>query len=357
MLYIYNITRYYVFYIQHTRSATTAHTMTTKEQLAETQKRYLQAAVLGQTADAQTIIDDATTSGSSAIEIYLSVLTPAQVRLGEMWHQGKINAAQEHLATAITMQMMDLQRQSMKPHDPRGLRAVVTPVQGDTHFIGARMLADILIMDGWDVDFFWNPAPTKDLAEYMKSRNVDLLALSATMPQHLPNATKMADTIRQLNPNKPKIILGGAALNTPKPEAVPGNVIPAHHPVIPAQAGNHQPQPTPQETPNPLDLGVDAVLSDLNQAAAKARSLVGYSETKPSLEQQLTTIGRNIRAARTRNKATQQQLADQAGLDRTYVSLVEHGRQNLTIAAALKIAHALNINLQDLLTTNPLRKT
>ena len=44
-----------------------------------------------------------------------------------MWHRGEINIAQEHLATAITMQMMDRQRQAAKPRTPIGLRALVTP--------------------------------------------------------------------------------------------------------------------------------------------------------------------------------------------------------------------------------------
>ena len=60
-------------------------------------------------------------------------------------------------------------------------------------------------------------------------------------------------------------------------------------------------------------------------------------------------MGQKIRAARNAHKLTQQQLADASGLDRTYVSLVEHGKQNLTIAAVLKIADALDVSISDLL--------
>ena len=48
---------------------------------------------------------------------------------------------------------------------------------------------------------------------------------------------------------------------------------------------------------------------------------------------------------------TQQALADASGLDRTYISLVEHGKQNLTIRAVLKIAHALDVPIGDLLSS------
>ena len=46
---------------------------------------------------------------------------------------------------------------------------------------------------------------------------------------------------------------------------------------------------------------------------------------------------------------TQQQLADASELDRTYISLVEHGKQNLSLDAVLKIANALEVPLSDLL--------
>ena len=45
----------------------------------------------------------------------------------------------------------------------------------------------------------------------------------------------------------------------------------------------------------------------------------------------------------------QQELADASGLDRTYISLVEHGKRNLSIGAVLKIANALEVPLGDLL--------
>ena len=42
-------------------------------------------------------------------------------------------------------------------------------------------------------------------------------------------------------------------------------------------------------------------------------------------------MGLKIKEARTSRRMTQQALADESGLDRTYISLVEHGKQNLSI--------------------------
>ncbi len=286
--------------------------------LDETRERYTAAAARGEPNVAQSIIDDAISRGATPPEIYLSVLAPAQVILGELWHKGEINIAQEHLATAITMQMMDRQRQNAMPRTPRGLRALVTPVEEDQHFVGARMIADLLIMDGWDVDFFWDATPLKDLAEYVQMRRVDLLALSATMIECLPNVAATVETIRRIEPPRPKIMLGGAAVGLADID--------------------------------PYELGVDGVANDIATAAQQALDLVLDRQNRPSLDQQLVIVGKQIRAARNRRKLTQQDLADAAGLDRTYISLVEHGKQNLTIGATLKIADALDVPINDLFT-------
>ena len=84
-------------------------------------------------------------------------------------------------------------------------------------------------------------------------------------------------------------------------------------------------------------------------AVTEARRLVGITVEKPSLQQQLASTGQKIRRTRSQRKMTQQQLADASGLDRTYISLVEHGKQNLTIGAILKIADALDLPISELL--------
>jgi len=46
---------------------------------------------------------------------------------------------------------------------------------------------------------------------------------------------------------------------------------------------------------------------------------------------------------------TQKELADRSELDRTYISMVENGKQNLTLGAMVKISIALEVPLASLL--------
>ena len=284
--------------------------------LIEAGERYGEALILGEPVLARAVIEQALGRGLSRAEIYLEVLAPSQIRLGEMWHEGSINVAQEHLATTITMEMMDYLRQGMTPRKGLGMRAVVTPVEGDQHTIGARMIADFLAMDGWEVFFFGNGTPGKDLAEFVRQRNADLVALSSTLPEFLANAATAAGAIREANSPPPKILLGGKALD--------------------------------RTTQGAEELGCDATAGDVMEAVAESRRLVGLREERLSLEEQLAMMGLKIKEARTSRRMTQQALADASGLDRTYISLVEHGKQNLSIGAVLKIAYALDVPIGDL---------
>ncbi len=285
--------------------------MSNTEPVSDTQGRYLAAAVMGEVDRAQAIVQQAINRGARPTEIYLDVLAPSQAKLGELWLQGTINIAQEHVATSITMQILDLQRAKVQSQTPLGRKALVMPVEGDQHFVGARMIADALMIDGWDVEFFWNSTPAKDLVEYVQQSRIHLIALSATMPEYLPNVKTATEALKSLNSHRPKIILGGPAL-----------------------ANSNQ---------QPHLWGVDAISNNLIDAIDVSRRLVGLTSPKPSLEEQLLSMGQIIKKARSRRKLTQQQLADASGLDRTYISLVEHGKQNITVGAILKIADALDI--------------
>jgi transcriptional regulator with XRE-family HTH domain len=62
----------------------------------------------------------------------------------------------------------------------------------------------------------------------------------------------------------------------------------------------------------------------------------------------LLILGRRLREARRQKGFSQEELAARAGFDRTYISLVERGRRNLSILNLLRFAKALDIAPADL---------
>ena len=60
-------------------------------------------------------------------------------------------------------------------------------------------------------------------------------------------------------------------------------------------------------------------------------------------------IGQLIRSKRTELKITQESLALQCGIDRSYVGRIERGEVNITVEKQYEIAAVLEINAKELL--------
>jgi len=60
------------------------------------------------------------------------------------------------------------------------------------------------------------------------------------------------------------------------------------------------------------------------------------------------TFGKAVREARMTVGISQEELADRSGLHRTYISLLERGQRNPSLAVIEEISHALGISMVDL---------
>lgn len=60
-------------------------------------------------------------------------------------------------------------------------------------------------------------------------------------------------------------------------------------------------------------------------------------------------FARNLREIRTKANLSQEELADLAGLHRTYVGSVERGERNISIDNMECLASALSVDIKDLL--------
>lgn len=58
-------------------------------------------------------------------------------------------------------------------------------------------------------------------------------------------------------------------------------------------------------------------------------------------------VGKRVKELRNRLGVSQEELAEIAELDRTYITSVERGKRNISIVNIEKIATALNISLRD----------
>jgi methanogenic corrinoid protein MtbC1 len=82
----------------------------------------------------------------------------------------------------------------------------------ELHELGARLVADLLECDGWDVDFYGTSMPVNDLVGAIRERKPRFVGLSAALVMHLGSVKLTIVAIREeLGADAPPIVVGGYA--------------------------------------------------------------------------------------------------------------------------------------------------
>ncbi|MFJ8887922.1 B12-binding domain-containing protein [Streptomyces sp. NPDC102402] len=119
----------------------------------------------------------------------LDVIAPVQARVGTEWAANRLGVAQEHAASAIAERVIAaLAHHPAVRTPPRLGRVIVACVDQEWHVLPARLLAEVLTLRGWQVDFLGAQVPTPHLIGHLHSHGADLVALSSSIPTRLPTA-------------------------------------------------------------------------------------------------------------------------------------------------------------------------
>lgn len=157
------------------------------------------------------LIDAALDRGDDLDALYLEVLQPAMREVGRLWQENEMTVADEHLATAITQTVMaHLFSRRVAAVNQSGPRIIAACVDTERHEIGLRMLCDLLEMRGWDVTYLGATVPIESLIAMTRTRQPDVIALSATIAPHLPRVRHTIQAIRaELGADTPILMVGG----------------------------------------------------------------------------------------------------------------------------------------------------
>jgi methanogenic corrinoid protein MtbC1 len=148
---------------------------------------------------------------SDIVDFLQIVVAGAMIEIGRSWERNEISIAQEHLASSLVNRVMaSLYPRILEVVPHRGY-ALVSCAANEFHEIGCRVFADLLELDGWDVQYLGANTPVAELVNWVKARPVRFVALSVAMPFNLDQVSAAVRQIRELEPTTPKILLGGRA--------------------------------------------------------------------------------------------------------------------------------------------------
>lgn len=177
---------------------------------AKLARQYLDFLIDGNKKSASEIIMDAVKNNVSIKDIYIKVFQVTQHETGRLWQMSKITVAQEHFITAATQMIMAHLYPYLFATTNRGNGIVVSCINGELHEIGARMVADLFEMEGWNSYYFGANTPQTSLISALNVYKPSVLAISATMTFNISAVTELIQSVKSKPETKNiKILVGG----------------------------------------------------------------------------------------------------------------------------------------------------
>jgi methanogenic corrinoid protein MtbC1 len=176
----------------------------------ETNTSILNPLLSGDHKTSSGIVTEMLNKSVSVKEIYEGLLKPALYKIGELWEQNKISVATEHLASAIVESLLNEIYLRQNSFEKTEKTAIITCIENEHHQIGARMVSDILELNGWKVFFLGANTPKNDLLNYIRMVKPQIVAISLSIYFHLPTLELTLDKIRS-EFSQLRIIIGGQA--------------------------------------------------------------------------------------------------------------------------------------------------
>jgi len=138
-------------------------------------------------------------------------IAPLLVRIGEMWHAGRISIGAEHVASAVIEAFTaDVMRSLTAPGAARSV-VVATPA-GSRHVMGASLVAAAAAAEGWNVIFLGGDLPVAEIARAAAESGARAVALSVVYAADAADLVAQLRLLRERLAADVALIVGGRAV-------------------------------------------------------------------------------------------------------------------------------------------------
>lgn len=138
------------------------------------------------------------------------VVEPLLRRIGELWRDGALRIAHEHMASAVVRTFLGNLHATGERSDAQPCLVVATPA-GQVHELGALLVATTAAAEGWRIAYLGANLPAEEIAGVAEQRQAKAVALSVVYP---PDDVTVGNELKRLRHCLPKeivLFVGGRA--------------------------------------------------------------------------------------------------------------------------------------------------
>ena len=149
-------------------------------------------------------------SKMSQPQLIENLIIPLVYKVGDMWHDGTIRVANEHLASAVIRSFLTNLIDQHIPAENAPIIISATP-RGQDHELGALIVAVVAAAVGWKVIYLGPNLPVEEIAAVSENLEAKVIGLSIVYPNDDPQLKKDLINLNKMLPSNVSLIVGGRA--------------------------------------------------------------------------------------------------------------------------------------------------
>ncbi len=153
------------------------------------------------------------------VKFYERLLTPVMYKVGELWGNGTLDIATEHICSnaAHTLVKIINEKVSKQKQPSTEVKKILlcTP-EGEMHSLGCMVIESVLISKGYSVFNIAPSVPSTSVITFANKLEPDLIIISITLTENINAATRLINHIQTTMAEYPPILLGGAGIRSVK---------------------------------------------------------------------------------------------------------------------------------------------
>jgi len=138
------------------------------------------------------------------------LIIPLVYKIGDMWHDGEIRVANEHLSSSVIRGFLFNLLESYSVGESAPVMVSATP-RGQEHELGALIAGVVAASSGWKVIYLGANLPAEEVSAVVSHLKAKVVALSFVYPVDDPLLKKELKKLKQIIPAGVSIIAGGRA--------------------------------------------------------------------------------------------------------------------------------------------------
>jgi DNA-binding transcriptional MerR regulator/methylmalonyl-CoA mutase cobalamin-binding subunit len=198
--------------IEHKPATSTTTSELSKEQFSDTEsilRSSVEAVKSYEGKKLSTILLKAS-SQMSQPQLIENLIIPLVYEIGDLWHEGDIRVANEHLASAVIRSFLANLIEQHIPSQNAPIIISATP-RGQDHELGALIAGVTAASVGYKVIYLGPNLPVEEIAAVTDNLEAKVVALSLVYPNDDPQLKLDLVNLKKMLPEKISLIVGGRA--------------------------------------------------------------------------------------------------------------------------------------------------